>query len=156
MPGEVSPLNPAARREVGGVWNEDNLPILEWEIAEERVVLPEDLQILLGLETPVLRWRRSKYEQVMVDHDQPIEQRARRHLSAWLSRWERAGAEPGKSETWRVFLREAGRWVVVVIGRDREGSLNLITVHSPSDKKYVPNMLAKGEYAFRGVREQEK
>jgi hypothetical protein len=152
----VSPFNPVAHREAGGVWNENDLPILEWEIPEERVVLTAELQILLGLETPVLRWRRSKYEQVMVEHAQPIEHGVRRHLSAWLSRWERAGAEPGKPETWRVFLRAGGRWVVVVIRRDREGSLNLITVHSPSDKRYVPNMLAKGDYAFRSSTEQEK
>jgi hypothetical protein len=156
MRWEVSPFNPDARRQPGGFWNEDTLPVTEWEIPEHRVVLPADLQAALGLGVSVLRWRRSKHEQVSVDHGQPIEQRVRRNLSAWLTRWERAGTEPGKLETWRVFFRENERWIVVVIGRDREESLNVVTVYSPSDKNYLPNMLAKGDYGFRESSGQEK
>ena len=146
---EVSPFNPGARREPGGVWNEHQLPVLEWEIAERRVVLPVDLQIVLQLETSVLRWRRSKYEKVAREHAQQVEQRVLLDLDHHLDRWERAGPEPGKSETWRVFFRVEGRWVLVVIGRDREGSTNVVTLYSPSDNRYLVNMIAKGGYQIR-------
>lgn len=51
---EVSPYNSRARRAKGGIWNGDVLPIMEWEAAEHRMVVPEDLQRALGIDTPVL------------------------------------------------------------------------------------------------------
>lgn len=146
---EVSPFNPAARRIEGGIWNEDVLPVMDWEIAEMRVVMPADLQTVLGFETPVLRWRRSKFEHVIATHAQPTEQQVLNDLSGYLNRWERAGLAPAKTETWRVFFRKDVRWVLVVIGRDREGSLNAIAMYSPSDKNYLRNMIAKGNYSYR-------
>lgn len=38
---------------------------------------------------------------------------------------------------------------MVVIGRDVEGSMNVITAYSPSDSNYLPNMIAKGDYLYR-------
>jgi hypothetical protein len=40
---ETHPLNPGARRQRGGYWNEDTLPITEWETSERRVVVPHHL-----------------------------------------------------------------------------------------------------------------
>jgi hypothetical protein len=61
------------------------------------------------------------------------------HIAGWLL----AGPEPGKADKWRVFFQIEQRWCVAVIGRDRNGSYNVITMHSPSDRNYLPNMMAK-------------
>lgn len=105
---EVSPFNSKARRVAGGIWNAHVLPMMEWGIAEQRVVLPAALQASLGFTTPVLRWRRSKYEQVVID--QPIEKRILSDLSGYLNHWERVGIVPGKSATWRVFFGGMDDW----------------------------------------------
>lgn len=46
--GAASPVNPAAVRGPSGIWNEESLPVTEWEAAEHRVVLPQSLQKALG------------------------------------------------------------------------------------------------------------
>lgn len=72
MPAEVSPFNPAARRETGGIRNDRKLPVTEWEIAEQRVVLPADLQLALDIPVLVLRWDRENYLTVMRQHARDI------------------------------------------------------------------------------------
>jgi hypothetical protein len=146
---EISPINPRARRVPGGIWNEDELPVLPWEAPEHRVVIPEDLGRLLGVEVAVLRWARSKYQRVLERHSQPIEVRVLHMPSAHIAGWLLAGPGPGKADKWRVFFQIEQRWCVAVIGRDRNGSYNVITMHSPSDRNYLPNMMAKGKYSAR-------
>lgn len=146
---EISPINSRAHRVPGGIWNEDELPVLEWEMPEHRVVLPEELRHLCGFDVPVLRWARSKYQRVLERHIQPVEQQVLRDLSEHLGGWIRAGLEPGKTDVWRVFFQVEDRWCVAVLGRDRNGSHNVVTMHSPSDRNYLPNMMAKGNYAAR-------
>lgn len=105
----VSPNNPHARRVVGGIWNEDVLPIAEWEAAEQRVVLPEDLQRALGLDTPVLRWDREKYETVAQGHNRDLP--VIRDVSQYLNRWAYYGEEINCPGNYRIsFQDESGRW----------------------------------------------
>ena len=149
---EISSINPNAHRVPGGAWNEEELPILSWEAPEHRIVLPSDLQRLCDFDGPVLRWAKSKYQRVVEQHSQPIELLVFRDPSSHISGWLRAGPEPGRAERWRVFFQVEHRWFVAVIGRDRNGSQNIVTIHSPSDRNYLPNMMAKGTYRVRGER----
>lgn len=146
---EISPYNPRAHRLPGGIWNEDELPVLEWEAAEHRVVLPEDLQRVLKIETPVLRWARSRRERVTEMHGQPMEQRQAGNLSFYLSTWTHAGPDSTRAATWHVFFEEGGRGTQVVLGRDANGSMNVITLYSPSRPNALKLRIARGNYVRR-------
>lgn len=148
-PGEVSPYNPNAIRGPNGIWNEESLPVMEWEAADQRVVVPLNLQRVLGLETAVLRWASVKHSKVVRDHNQPTEHRQRQEIEQCLDEWEWAGLEPGKPNVWRVFYRHVGRWGLIVIGRDRNGSLNVVTTYSPKNPHSLPNVIKRGNYVKR-------
>lgn len=152
---EISPINPRAHRIPGGIWNEDTLPILDWEAPQHRVVISEDLQHVCGVDVPVFRWAKSKYQRVLERHSQPIELRVIQNLSEHMAGWRFAGLEPGKADIWRVFFQVEYRWCVAVLGRDRNESHNVITIHSPSDRNYLQNMIAKGDYVTREERSGE-
>jgi hypothetical protein len=152
---ESSGVYLAARRRPGGVRNEDVLPILEWGAVEHRIVLPEALQRTLMIPAPGVRWARAKRERVVAQHAQPVERRILEHPTSHLAAWRKAGLEPGKTDVWRVFFRVEGRWCVAVIGRDRNDSYNMVTMHRPSSRSYLRNMLAKGDYVSRRAEECE-
>lgn len=146
---ETGPYNAAAVRGPHGIWNEKVLPVTTWESAVHRIVLPESLQEALHLESPVIRWATTKREKVIGQHSQPIEVQRRQHLDRFLASWEWAGVQPGKTDTWRIFFRQGYRWSLVGIGRDRNGSLNLVTAYSPSDQAFLWNMIQRGTYVSR-------
>ncbi len=146
---EVSEYNRSATRRHGGVWNEAEIPITEWEDAMHRVVLPESLQIALGFDEPVLRWSGGKRERILREHAQLIEQRQLSDLSYYLSTWIFAGRAKPTLETWHVFFQEQGRWTLAVIGRGNNVSLNFVTLFSPSSPNKLPNRIARGEYIRR-------
>jgi hypothetical protein len=148
-PGEISPYNPNAVRGPNGMWNEETLPVMEWEAAEHRVVVPLHLQVALGLEVAVLRWASVKYLKVVRDHHQRIEQEQRDQIERCLDSWEWAGPQPEKADVWRVFYQYAGRWGLMVVGRDRNGSVNVVTMLSPKNPHSLPNMIRRGNYTQR-------
>ncbi len=91
---EVSPHNARARRVKGGIWNEDVLPIVEWEAAEHRVVLPQDLQQALGIATPVLRWDKAKLAKVRRVHPEVNE--ILPAITEFMALWTFAGPSPAR------------------------------------------------------------
>lgn len=125
----------------GGIWNEDELPVLEWEAAEHRVVLPDDLQRVLGIGKPVLRWSVKKYRAVVGTHNRDLH--VVHDLARYLARWEYAGEETGVHEgNWRVLVRdEIGRWYAVSIGTDATGSMNVITLVGSGTRGFLSNRL---------------
>lgn len=146
---EVSPYNPGARRRPGGIWNDDTLPVTAWEAAEHRVVLPEDLQIFLGVDTPVLRWAQNKRDLVLSAHSQANERRQAERVDFYLSTWDYAGADPRKPGSWHVFFVDEGRRTLVVFGRDANGSMNMVTLYSPKRPSALKNRINRGKYLKR-------
>jgi hypothetical protein len=140
---QVSEVNPAARRRPGGIWCEDILPVLEWECAEHRVVLPEELQRALGLSSPVLRWSSIKYRAIAESHarDRTIVH----ELTRYLSNWSFIGEEPEPhAGQYRVlFHDDRGRWYALTLGIDRNGSHNVITIFGGSDSGFLRNRLRR-------------
>ena len=132
---ETHPLNPGARRRRGGYWNEDSLPVTEWETPAQRVVVPQHLQQYLGATPAVLRWSAVKFHRVLVDHahDKQVIQ----NLSRYLDRWAYAGRER-KQEHFRVlFQDEDERWYSCTIG-ELLGSHNVVTVFGSSARDFLP------------------
>jgi len=146
---EVSPYNSQARRRSGGIWNEDTLPVMEWEDAQHRVVLPEDLQIALGIDTPVLRWARNKHTLVLSTHGQANERRQAERIEFYLSSWDYAGPDPNRPASWHVFFEDEGRRTLVVFGRDANGSMNMVTLYSPKRPGALKNRMSRGNYMKR-------
>lgn len=141
LPGEVSPVNPAAIRGPSGIWNEETLPVMDWEAPEHRVVLPEELLIAWGIPTPVLRWSREKL--IRVQETRPRDAHVVRELSRYLERWMVIGEEAGFYRgNIRILLQdEVGRWCAVSVG-ELQGSYNVITVIGGSDVGFYWNRLA--------------
>jgi hypothetical protein len=136
--GDTHPLNPAARLGPNGIWNEDVLPVFEWESPEHRVVLPATLEEALGLQdTPVLRWDSLKYRIVVAKHgrDLPVI----KALSMQIDRWEYIGIETATGNM-RVMFPADDRWYAVSIG-ERQGGHTVISVFGGSDKRFLANRL---------------
>jgi len=151
-PGEVSPVNSAAVRGPNGIWNEETLPVMEWEVVESRVVIPVDLQRSFKFESPaVLRISDKKLRRMNIDR--PQDQHVLRELSHYLEAWRFHGEEVHRPGNQRILIQdESGRWYAVSIGPDRNGSHNVITLIGGSDRDYFQNRLN----GMRDVVEREK
>lgn len=149
---EVSSYNSRARRVRGGIWNEHVLPVMEWEAAEHRVVLPRDLQDALGIDTSVLRWASKKYLSVTEKHERDLH--VVRDLSCYLNDWAYFGEEsdPRLGNARILFQDEINRWYAVSIGPDVSGSVDVITVSGSARKKFLQNRLG----TLRNVVRKEK
>lgn len=142
LAGAVSSLNPDAVRGPNGIWNEESLPVLEWEAAVYRVVVPAQLQQSLVLRVPpVLRWSTKKYLDVMAKHHIKPEVVAdlSRFLDGWAFHGEETGSYRGNQRV--LFQDDGGRWYALSIGADRSGSYNAVTLISSSDPSFVGNRL---------------
>jgi hypothetical protein len=104
------------------------LPVTDWEAPEHRVVLPSSLQDALGYETPILRWSRAKRARNIRDH--PADLVVIERLNDVLPLVERAGPDfrPGRCES-LAFLWHESRLYRVVVGPDRSGSFNVVSVY---------------------------
>jgi|GEM_PF-1526627 len=138
--GEASPANPHALRGPNGVWNEELLAILEWEDALHRIVLPSDLQQQMRVSETVLRWARAKREDVLHVHERDRE--IIFQINDHLPRWSYLGREWEGRDVWRVLFEVNDRWYAMTIGRDENGSLNLVTVFGSRRRGFVSNRLA--------------
>ena len=135
---EVHPFNREVWRYPGGIWGESSLPVEDWEAPEVRVVLPENLHASLLPIAPVLRWNRTKYQQVVATHfaDLPVIQDLTRHLGRWVFH----GVEPHHRHQRILFPDGKGRWYAVSVGR-LLGSDNMITIVGSSRRGFVKNRL---------------
>jgi hypothetical protein len=104
---------------------------MEWEAPAYRVVLPENLQEALGFETSVLRWSRKKRDQTLREH--PADRGVIDTLNDLLPLVSRAGIDPrpGRNES-RSFFEYQGHLYRVVMGPDRSGSVNVVSVYGTS------------------------
>lgn len=123
-------------------------PYVEWEMAIWRVTIPEDLRQPLGLPTSVVRTPVAIDAKIRANHARDVTQYE--SLSEHLLRWQRAGLDPREPDKWNIFFVDQGRWFTVVIGRDRNGSLNPVSVHSTNDEVYLQRRWARGNFVERG------
>lgn len=144
---EVSRFNPDAVRGPNGIWNEETLPVLDWEDAAHRIVLSADLQRNLGLVQPVLRWQRDKRLRAFQKHLRIA------HLgfsdAGFWAEWERFGTEPPKRISWNVFFTHQGAVSIAVLSR-HHGELTFTTVFSPRTSWLEERLRAgEGHWTFR-------
>ena len=134
----VTTSNPRATKQ-DEIWNKQELPVMDWEDAEHRVVLPATLQSALGVNEPVLRWSRLKREQVLRAHsiDAPVIVNINMHLEDWRY----CGREEKNTNLWRVLFSLNRRWYSVTVGRDATQSLNVITVFGSARSSFLRNRL---------------
>lgn len=123
---EVHPFNRHVRRGMSRVWNEDVIPVLEWESAEQRVVLPQELQERCSIPAPVLRFSTAKRNKMLAER--PRFARHVEELESYFATYQLAGAMPAPSNDVAVLFKEETRSYVIVIGPDRNGSWNVASV----------------------------
>lgn len=131
--GVPSPHNPAAVRGPHGIWNEETLPVTDWEAPAYRAVLPQTLLEATGVEIPVLRWAAAKRANILLKRPQtrPLVD----SLDTLLPNWSYVGKEPSESEVWHVIFVGEGHVNDFKFGPDRNGSWNVITVHPLRDEQ---------------------
>jgi hypothetical protein len=114
-------------------------PIVEWEDADHRVMLPWSLRLVLGVDEPILRWARQNRELVLAQHavDVAIIEDIGQHLEGWAY----CGSERGSSDVWRVLFAVEARWYSLTLGRDATGSLNVVTIFGNSRASFLRNRL---------------
>ncbi len=131
----------------GGYWNEDPLPVTDWEVPAERVVLPEHLQHRLGGGVPaVLRWDEEKFNLVMSKHKRDRDVILK--LTQRLDGWRYLGKERGSPNLRALFQDEQERWYSLTVG-ELQGSYNVVTVFGGSDKRFLDKRLRGIEEVVR-------
>jgi hypothetical protein len=151
--GLAHPSNPAAVQGVGGVWGEAILPVTEWEIAHRRVVVPADLQLLIGLPVPVLRVSRNVHAKQLTKHADTLAYYER--LSEILGEWsfyrqkiDRDGEPVPEWEVIQIVSEGKDEWpLLTALGIDASGSWNLITNHRKNGRFY--RRLLEGQTSFQ-------
>lgn len=119
----------------------DDLPVMEWELVERRIRLPEDLRDALQLPVSALRWSAAKHAKVLREHH--ADRAVILDLEQSLSMWKAAGPQIGCDDTWLVLLVYRDRQYIVVIGCDRSGSHNVVTVFGTTDSGYVQRRMSQ-------------
>jgi hypothetical protein len=142
-PGEISALNPGAIRGPHGIWNEETLPVLEWESPLHRVVIPYALQLALNLEVPVLRWSSFKRDRIIREHAADTE--VIETINRYLPNVRIAGPDPRPNRReFLAFFEANERWYRAVFGIDRSGSVNIVSVYGtnkpPEIRRWVRDM----------------
>lgn len=155
---EVSPVNPSAVRGPNGIWNEESLPVLAWEVAEYRVVLPQDVQAYIGLDSPVVRVPIEVHEKLTFKHAaaQHVYDELSMHLLFWTQRGRVIGE--GGDARWRFVVSVAtssGKTspYVIVFARRRDATYTLVTAHYRNES-YVRRLIAEGALEQREAREE--
>lgn len=107
--------------------DEDDLPEVEWEIVSQRKRIPEDLRGYIDLPVAILRVSRSVDRKIRDSHQPDIAYYEQ--LDNLLPNWAYAIPDPKSQSTWQVYVPlSQSHWLAVIIGRDRNGSVNLISM----------------------------
>lgn len=134
---EVHPVNGLVHRSSDGVWGTDIQPVLQWESAASRIILPDSLVKVLPLEIPVLRWSAQKI--AALERKRPDVMSIIERLSYELLAWSIAGQERN-SGNWRVlFVGSDSRYYAFSIGQDDQYSWNAITIVGSSNPAFWRN-----------------
>lgn len=147
----ASRFNPDAVRGPHGIWNEETLPVLEWEAPEYRMVVPIQLQRSLVLNVqPVLRWATKKLLDVIAKHhvEPMVVADLTRLLDGWAFHGEETGSYSGNQRI--LFQNDAGRWYALSVGTDRSGSYNAVTLINSSDPTSSATDCARWNGSYRG------
>jgi hypothetical protein len=128
---EFSPINPRAHRIPGGIWNEDELPVLPWEAAEHRKVLPPSIQRWIGADVPVVR---VSLDVVRKQYEKHSDVRAwfdGFEIDAWAYARPVADKRNKKWEFVQLIYDDSGApWPpMTVVGVDSSGRYNVISMH---------------------------
>lgn len=147
--GEISPFNPRAIRDPNGIWNETTLPVVEWEVALERKVLPVEVQDLLGVPNAVVRVSIEIHEKLSTKH------LASRHIYEELERFLVEHTYSGVIDAgecdirWRfagyVYTRSGNRNpYIAMIALQRSGEYALVSAHYRNES-YIRRLVQNGE-----------
>ncbi len=102
------------------------LPETDWEVFERRTSIPEDLQRLIGKGVSVIRVPKSVHEKIVTKHQNVLADYQK--LESRLENWESYRVVNGR---WEIYMpeRENGDRLMAIIGMDKTGSINLVSLY---------------------------
>jgi hypothetical protein len=105
-------------------------------------MLPPDLQQVLGLPVRAIRVPNEIDAKIRGKHAQNLGQYE--DLNRWLADSQYAGQDPNDAMKWEVYIPLSSlHWLAVVIGRDKNGSHNLVSVYMTRSRN-VRNRIKRG------------
>ncbi|MDQ3653504.1 MAG: hypothetical protein M3457_00295 [Chloroflexota bacterium] len=104
----------------------DSLPETDWEVAERRTSIPEDLRQLFGKPVSAIRVPKSVHEKIVTKHQNVLADYQK--LESRLENWESYRVVNGR---WEIYMpeRENGDRLMAIIGMDKTGSINLVSLY---------------------------
>lgn len=127
----------------------DDVPVMEWELVDQRKELPIDLQQALGIPVRTIRVPKDIDTKIRTKHAECMA--LYEALNELLPGWSHAGTDPTNADTWQIYIPGTGQhWLAVVIGRDQNGSHNLISLFTIRDRN-VRNRLKQGHLREKGA-----
>lgn len=109
-------------------------PFTDWEVPEGRRRMPPDLQRIVGASSPVLRTGPNVHEKLATRDDGarwPYFER----LDELLVDWRYIEPFDADASRWVIYGALDQRWVRVIVGRDSQGSFNLVSVFPLRDRE---------------------
>lgn len=137
------PVNPRVRKDKNGVWGGDELPVMEWEVASERRIVPDDIVDIIGASSPVAR--------VDVDTARKQPRKHRQTIDQWndfdnvirdWEWWRKQSPEEARDsayERWQFVQTivdddTPGGWpLLTVLEKQPDGTIKVVTSHRRRD-----------------------
>lgn len=110
------------------------LPVLDWEVADQRKRIPDDLRLIIGAPTPILRVPKGVYRKIVQKHGPDLAYFER--LNEILAGWDYIDHSESEPYKWEVYAPVGEYHVFVTIGRDQEGSYNLVTMFRMREQSF--------------------
>lgn len=114
------------------------LPVTDWEIEELRIRVPESLASQIGVPERIVRVPGSIDQKIRTRHPNILVQYL--NLNELLEQWDAVRLRVGRVE---VYLApdDRGNRTMIVIGYDRRGSLNLISMYQVRERNWRNRVL---------------
>ncbi len=103
--------------------------VFDWEVVERRFLLPSHLCLVLQVDPCLVRMSRAVEQKIRSRHHSVVP--VMENLTEALERWEFAGPSRHSEGMFEVLIRdEREQFVVMVVGFDRAGRMNVATMYS--------------------------
>ena len=155
---DVHPLNPDARRGPSGIWNDTTLPITDWEVPDQRKVLPREIQLFVGSPHPVILVPVEIHLKQLTKH--AVSRPMYDDFAHQISQWRHRGFKDfGNGDVrWSFVMRTTtpsggSSPYMFVIARRGDGSFTLVSGHYRTES-YIRRLVREG--ALEGREEKRR
>lgn len=117
-------------------------PVLEWEIEELRIYVPTSLTEQIGIGDSCIRVPKSVDRKIRHKHAEILDEYL--HLNQFIDQWAAYRLRENRTEVYMEPDKRGNR-TMIVIGHDRSGSLNLISIYQVRQRNWRNRELVERE-----------